>query len=162
MIKLQEKAKWSIGTALSQLIPNPLGDTSELFEAANSLQGPSPFPAPAPAPTPTHLVTPMVPTTNAISGAAPSPGNTNIEFDFRPYLDNQYFAPTSYDDQAGTGTSAESFLPPQEFEKLFSDPVRPAMCPLAMANLQDMMQDYPMELLHLPDGIAGHYSSGVA
>jgi hypothetical protein len=102
-----------------------------------------------------------MPTTNAISGVAPNPENTNIEFDFRPYLDNQYFAPTSYNDQAGTGTSAESFLPPQEFEKLFSDPVRPAMCPLAMINLQDMMQDYPMELLHLPDDVAGHYSGGV-
>ena len=158
LIKLQEKAKWSIGTALSQLLPNQLDNASELLEAANSLQGPSPFPTPAL--THAHSAVPTVPAMNIISGAAPNPGSANIEFDFRPYLENQYFEPASYENQAGTGSSAESFLPPQEFEKLFSHPVRPALCPLAMLSVQDLMEDYPMELLHLPD-IVRRPSSGV-
>lgn len=158
LVTLQEKAKWSIGTALSQLLPNQLEDASELLEAANSLQGPSPFPAPAL--THTHSAARTMPAMNDVSDAVPNPGNANMEFDFRPYLDNQYFEPASYDDQVGTGSSAESFLPPQEFQKLFSDPVRPAMCPLAMLNVQDLVEDYPMELLHLPD-IARRSSGGV-
>ena len=97
---------------------------------------------------------------NVISGTTPNSGDANIEFDFRPYLDNQYFEPAGYDDQMGAGSSVESFLPPQEFERLFSDPVRPAMCPLAMLNVQDLVEGYPMELLHLPD-IAGRPSGGV-
>lgn len=158
MIKLQEKAKWSIGTALSQLLSNPLENASELFEVANSLQGPSPFPAPVP--TPARQIIPTIPAANAISGAAPNLGNGNIEFDFRPYLDNQYFELGSYDEQAGSRSSAESFLPPREFERLFSDPVRPALCPYATMNVQDMMEGYPMELLQLPDDIAGCSSGG--
>ena len=104
----------------------------------------------------------MMLATNAISGAAPDPGDAHIEFDFRSYLDNQYFEPGSYDDQTGTGTSAESFLPPQEFERLFSDPVKPALCPSAVMNIRDMMQEYPLELLQLPDDISNHSSGSVA
>lgn len=73
-----------------------------------------------------------------------------MEFDFRPYLDNQYFEPASYNDQAGAGASLESFLPPQDFERLFSGPVKPAMCPSVLMNARDMVQDYPLELLQLP------------
>ena len=90
----------------------------------------------------------------------PNP-DTGVEFDFRPYLDNQYFEPGSYDDSMGTGSSAESFLPPQEFERLFSDPVKPILCPYAMMNIRDMMEDYPMELLHLPGDIVGRSSGGI-
>ncbi|KAF9646492.1 hypothetical protein BDM02DRAFT_3270921 [Thelephora ganbajun] len=160
LMKLQEKAKLSIRTALSQLLANPLANASGLLEAANSLQECSPFPAPTP--TSAHSVTPVMPTTNAISGAAPDPRNANIEFDFRPYLDNQYFEPSSYNNQTGIGSSADSFLPPQDFERLFSDPVKPALCPSVMANLRDMMKDYPLELLQLPSDIAEHPSCGVA
>lgn len=159
-MRLQEKAKWSIGTALSQLLTDPLENASELLEAANSLQGPSPFPAPNP--TPAQSVTPIIPATNAISGTTPDPGNAHVEFDFRPYLDNQYFEPGSYDDQMGTGSSAESFLPPQEFERLFSNPVKPALCPSVLKNVRDMMQEYPLELLRLPYEIANRSAGGVA
>lgn len=130
---------------MSRLLVDPLENASELLEAAKSLQGPSPFPAPTPAP--------MVPATNAISDAAPNPADGNIEFDFRSYLDNQYFESGSYDDQSGIGSSAESFLPPQDFERLFSDPVRPALCPSVMMNVRDMVQDYPLELLELPSEV---------
>ena len=97
---------------------------------------------------------------NTTGGATPDSGDTNIAFDFRPYLDNQYFEPASYGDQMGTGSSTESFLPPQEFERLFSDPVRPALCPLVMLNVQDLIEGYPTELLHLPN-IAGRSPVGV-
>ena len=150
-MKLQEKAKWSATTASSQLLTDSLENTSEFFEAANSLQGPSPFPAPVP--------TPMMAVTNAISDAAPNPANGSVEFDFRPYLDNQYFEPGSYNDQVGIGSSADSFLPPQDFERLFSDPVRPALCPSVMMHIRDMMQDYPLELLELPNDIVTSLSS---
>ena len=143
-MKLQEKAKWSVGTALSQLPNNPPGKTSELIEAANLLQEPSPFPAPA------LLVTHTIPLTNSTNGTTASPTNGGMEFDFRPYLDNQYFEPASYNDQAGAGASLESFLPPQDFERLFSGPVKPAMCPSVLMNARDMVQDYPLELLQLP------------
>jgi len=150
-MKLQEKAKWSIATASSRLPTDPLENASEFFEATNSLQGSSPFPAPVP--------TPMMAATNAISDAAPNPANGNIEFDFRPYLDNQYFEPGSYNDQVGIGSSADSFLPPQDFERLFSDPVRPALCPSVMMHIRNMMQDYPLELLELPNDIVTSLSS---
>jgi len=130
---------------MSRLITDPLENASEILEATNLLQGPSPFPIPAPI---------LTPTTTAVSEAALSPGTANLEFDFRPYLDNQYFEPGSYDNQAATGSSAESFLPPQEFERLFSDPVKPSMCPYVMMSVRDMVQDYPLELLQLPDDIA--------
>ena len=103
-----------------------------------------------------------MPTTNAISGIAPNSESENVEFDFRPYLDNQYFEPGSCNGQVGTGSSMDSFLPPQDFEKLFSDPVKPALCPLAMMGVRDMMEGYPMEFLHLPDDITGCSSVGVA
>lgn len=156
-MKLQEKAKWSIGVALSRLLTEPLENASELLEAANLLQGSSPFPAPAP--------TPTMSTTNAINDAAPNPANGDVEFDFRPYLDNQYFEPGSYNDQAGMRSSAESFLLPQDFEKLFSNPVKPALCPSILMhvrdNVQDMMQNYPLELLELPHDISTtSFSSG--
>lgn len=139
---------------MSQLLSDPLENASELLEAANSLQGPSPFPAPAP--------TPVVPVTNAISGTAPNPTNENrnIEFDFRSYLDNQYFEPGSHDDQVELRSSTESFLPPQDFERLFSNPVRPSLCPSMLAYVPDMMQDYPLELLELPVDMAIARSSG--
>ena len=76
-----------------------------------------------------------------------------MEFDFRPYLDNQYFEPASYNDQAGIGSSVESFLPPQDFERLFSGPVKPALCPSVLMCARDMVQDYPLELLQLPGEI---------
>jgi len=145
---------------MSRLHTEPLENASELLEATNLLQGPSPFPAPAP--TPTHSVTPIALITKVISGTTPNPGNTNLEFDFRPYLDNQYFEPGSYDNQVGTGSSAESFLPPQEFERLFSDPVRPSMCPYVMMSAREMVEDYPLELLQLPDDIARISPGGVA
>ena len=159
-MKLQEKAKWSIGIAMSRLLTEPLENASELLEAANSLQGPSPFPAPNP--------TPTMSATNAINDATPNPANGDVEFDFRPYLDNQYFEPGSYNDQAGMRSSAESFLLPQDFERLFSDPVKPALCPSVIAclrdNVRDMMQDYPLELLELPNdmGTASFSSGNVA
>ena len=139
---------------MSQLLSDPLDNASELLEAANSLQGPSPFPAPAPAPAP------VMPVTNAISGTPPNPTNGNVEFDFRPYLDNQYFEPGSYNNQVELRSSAESFLPPQDFERLFSDPVRPALCPSVLAYVPDMMRDYPLELLELPVDMAVTHSSG--
>ena len=139
---------------MSRLLTDPLENASELLEAANSLQGPSPFPAPPP--------TPVIPATNATSNAAPNPASGNIEFDFRSYLDNQYFELGSYNDQVGIGSSAESFLPPQDFERLFSDPVRPALCPSVMMHVRDMIQDYPLELLELPNGIVTSCSSGGA
>jgi len=138
---------------MSQLVPNPLEDASELLKAANSIQGPSRFPARA------NSVATAVTTTGAISQGPPNPGDADVEFDFRPYLDNQYFEPGNYDDQMGSGSSAESFLPPQEFERLFSDPVKPALCPLAMMSVRDLMEGYPVELLKLPN-IARHSSSG--
>ena len=98
--------------------------------------------------------------TNAINGAAPNSGSANVEFDFRPYLDNQYFGPGNHDDRGGTGPSAESFLPPQEFERLFSDPVRPTLCPYATMGVRDMMEDYPVELLQLPGDIDRRSSGG--
>ena len=135
LAKLQEKAKWSIGTALSQLPTNPQGNASESTETINLLHEPSPFPAPA------------IPSTN---GATSNATDIVMEFDFRPFLDNQYFEPASYNDQAGVGSSAESFLPPQDFERLFSGPVKPALCPSVLMNARDMIQDYPLELLQLP------------
>lgn len=139
---------------MSQLLSDPLEGASGLLEAANSLQGPSPFPAPAPAP--------VMPVTNAISGTAPNPtsGDGSVEFDFRPYLDNQYFETESYNNQVELRSSVESFLPPQDFERLFSDPVRPALCPSVLAYVPDMMQDYPLELLELPVDMAIARSSG--
>lgn len=151
-MKLQEKAKWSVGTALSRImVNNRLEDTSELVEAANLLQGPSPFPTPAPAST--YSTTHTTLAGNAIDGTTPTNVHSTTEFDFRPYLDNQYFEPGSYNDQAGIGSSAESFLPPQDFERLFSDPVKPSLCPSALMNARDMLQDYPLELLRLPGEI---------
>jgi len=84
-----------------------------------------------------------------------------MEFDFRPYLDNQYFEPASYNDQAGIGSSVESFLPPQDFERLFSGPVRPALCPSVAMSARDMVQDYPLELLQLPGETLEGSSRGV-
>lgn len=54
----------------------------------------------------------------------------------------------------------ESFLHPQDFERLFSNPVRPALCPSALVNVQDVMQDYPLELLELPIDIVTARSPG--
>ncbi|KAF9779278.1 fungal-specific transcription factor domain-containing protein [Thelephora terrestris] len=143
LINLQEKARWSVEAALSKVKNAQPNKPPGLIEAANLLQGPSPFPA--------YSVTPTMPATNAISGIAPNdPADINMEFDFRPYLDNQYFEPSSYDDQAGVGSSIESFLPPQDFEKLFSGLVTPALCPAALMNARDMIQDYPLEFLQLP------------
>ena len=154
-MKLQEKAKWSVGTALSQLPIGLPGKPSELLDAVNLLQEPSPFPFPAPVPAPAHSVAPVTPSTNTISGATASPTNGNMEFDFTPYLDNQYFDPSSYNDQAGAGSSVESFLPPQDFERLFSGPVKPALCPSVLMNARDMVRDYPLELLQLPGETLG-------
>ena len=140
---------------MSQLLTDQLENASELLEAANSLQGPSPFPTPTP--------TSAMPAANAISDAVPNPANGDIEFDFRPYLDNQYFESCSYNNQGGVGSCAESFLLPQDFERLFCDPVKPAMCPSAMKYVREIMQDYPLELLELPHDNATNCSPvGVA
>lgn len=161
LMKLQERAKFSVGTALSQLMNNRAEKPSEMIEASNLLQGPSPFPAPAPAPIPSYLATPVIPSTNPTNGSTPSPTDGTMEFDFRPYLDNQYFEPSSYDNQAGIGASAESFLPPQEFERLFSGPVKPALCPSVLLDARDMVQDYPLELLQMPREILEGSPRGV-
>jgi len=84
-----------------------------------------------------------------------------MEFDFRPYLDNQYFEPSSYNHQAGIGSSVESFLPPQDFERLFSGPVKPALCPSVLMKVRDMIQDFPLELLQLPGEILASSSGSV-
>lgn len=147
-MKLQEKARWSVGAALAKLMNVRPEKRSELIEAANLLQGPAPFPTPAPIP-----VHPAPPTTNAICGMAPSPPDGNMEFDFRPYLDNQNFEPASYDDLEGAESSAESILPPHDFEKLFSSLVTPSMCPSVLMNARDMVDDYPLELLEMPKEI---------
>lgn len=155
-MKLKEKANRSVATALSQL---PIIMAPELIEATNLLQEPSPFPAPPI--TSAQSATSAIPSTNSADGATPGPTNGNMEFDFRPYLDNQYFEPSSYNDQAGIGSSVESFLPPQDFERLFSGPVKPALCPSVLMKVRDMIQDFPLELLQLPGEILASSSGSV-
>jgi len=77
-------------------------------------------------------------------------------------LDNQYFEPSSYDSHVGTGASTESFLPPQEFERLFSGPVKPSLCPHVMMSARELVKGYPLELLQLPEDIARISPGGVA